>query len=76
MARYTTGLAVGYNIYGDPADFAASHGTAFVFGTADQRLPFMDATFDQVVSLNIMEHVRDLEVRVDSRGLVSRSQAA
>lgn len=63
-SRYITGSITGYNVIGNPSAFESAAGSrvAFVWGAAGQRLPFPDATFDSVTSLNILEHVRDLEV--------------
>jgi hypothetical protein len=65
LQRYTKGFKVGFNVVGSPEDFLATGGsnsTAFVFGRPHDRLPFADATFDTVLSMNILEHVQDLQV--------------
>ena len=69
LQRYTRGFKVGFNVVGSPEGFLATGGsnsTAFVFGRPHDRLPFADATFDTVLSMNILEHVQDLQVMYDS----------
>lgn len=65
LQRYARGFNVGFNIVGSPEEFLAtgsSNSTAFVFGSPRHRLPFADATFDTVLSMNTLEHVQDLQV--------------
>ena len=66
LQKYTRGLGVGFNVVGSPEEVRAtgsSNSTAFVFGSPHHRLPFADGTFDTVLSMNILEHVQDLQVR-------------
>lgn len=65
MQRFAQAFITGFNVVGQPEDFLAggsSTNTAFVFGSAHERLPFPDQTFHNVISMNIMEHVFDVEV--------------
>ena len=65
LQRYARGFKVGFNVVGSPEDFLAtgsSNSTAFVYGSPHHRLPFADGTFDTVLSMNILEHVQDLQV--------------
>ncbi len=67
LQRYVAagGSITGFNVVGTPEAFMAggsSNSTAFVFGSPHERLPFPDWTFDNVVSMNILEHVQDMEV--------------
>jgi hypothetical protein len=65
LQRYARGFNVGFNVVGSPEDFlvmGSSNSTAFVFGSPHHRLPFADETFETVLSMNILEHVQDLQV--------------
>lgn len=67
LQRYVAagGSITGFNVVGTPEAFMAggsSNSTAFVFGSPHERLPFPDRTFDNVVSMNILEHVQNMEV--------------
>jgi Methyltransferase domain len=65
LQRYARGFKVGFNVVGSPEEFLAtgsSSNTAFVFGSPHHRLPFADGTFDTVLSMNILEHVQDVQV--------------
>lgn len=67
LSRYVTesSTVTGFNVVGAPETFVpggSSDRTAFVFGSPHERLPFPDWTFHNVISMNIMEHVIDVEV--------------
>lgn len=65
LQRYIRGFITGFNVVGSPENFLAkgsNNGTAFVFGSPHERLPFPDWTFDTVISMNILEHVQNLKV--------------
>ncbi len=62
----TNGTVTGFNIAPPftPASVTTNLGShvAMVLGPANKQLPFPAASFDYVISLNVMEHVADMKL--------------